>query len=134
VRVLETEITLENFYSEHLLCKSQLLSDVQKNTNLCASTVLKNHKCNLVNWLIGEGERTYGNYGEYRRLLAKHQEFYAIAAILADIAEKKRFGGVHEELLSSQYFNKASMEVGVAANELKAAVERTRKLNSKVGI
>jgi hypothetical protein len=131
---LEAKITLENFYTEHLMCKSRLLLEVQENKNLSASTIFKSHRCNLVNWLVGEGERTYGNYAEYRRLLAKHQEFYAIAAILADIAEKKRFGGFHEELLTSQYFTKASMEVGVAVNELKAAVERTRKLNSQAGI
>jgi hypothetical protein len=97
-----------------------------------AEQLIGKHHCDLEYWLKSEGERLYGTYIEFRKLLAKHQEFYGIVEIIAHVAARRANVTFHHELISTPQFARASIDIAMAVNELKATVERTQKINSQM--
>ncbi len=121
------KITLETAYRAHLLCKAALITEARQNPAQTATDIVARHRCELGKWLSDDGEKLYGTFAEFRRVIAKHEYYYSVVAIVANIADRKGVANFHGELISSPPFARASMEVGIAINELKAAVDRVKK-------
>lgn len=121
---MQLQMSLENAYRVHIFCKEALLDSAVKCAPQEAVQVIAAHKCELGDWLLGEAAKLYqGHPREYQNLLSKYQQFYAIAEIHADIVSKSMHRSLHTELLSSPHLSRASLEIGIAINELKAATE-----------
>jgi hypothetical protein len=127
---MESAISLDTAYRTHIVCKTDLLNSATQVASRDAKELIAAHQCDLEHWLKNDGERLFGEFIEFGRLIASHEKFYAIVVKLANIASTKAQGTFHHELISSPQFTRASIDVGVAVNELKTAIERAKKINA----
>jgi hypothetical protein len=127
---MESAVSLDTAYHAHIRCKTELLNSAAQIASRDAKELIARHKCDLEYWLKNEGERLFGSYIEFTRLIASHQKFYAVVEILANIASTRGDGTFHHELISSPQLTRASMDLGVAVNELKTTIERARRISS----
>lgn len=117
-----TLITLDNAFRVHNNWKNRLKEAAASGQPLDTATIKRDDCCELGMWLYADGKRLYGQKPEFVKLIEKHQDFHAVASIVATIINKKEVANAEAMLQGSSQFSSASTEVLMAIMQLKATV------------
>lgn len=114
--------TLDSAHAAHHAWKAKLEKSADEGETLDVETIKRADCCDLGQWLLGEGNDQFGGTPQFAALVEKHSEFHFVTSIVASMANAKDAGLVKHMLRNSSQFARASLEVGVAIQELRKLV------------
>jgi aerotaxis receptor len=119
---MQSNLRLDQAYQAHLQTKAELIAKAVGCDIKDVAKFMADDSCALGKWLYGEGRQKYGSMREYELLLAAHQTFYCVIAIIADVAAQRESANFHEALIESAHLKAASTEVGLAIRNLRSVL------------
>jgi hypothetical protein len=114
---------LSTAYKTHVQWRIQLKEAIRTGEKLDVATIKRDDCCDLGKWLHGQGKGLYGAKPEFVKLVETHYVFHLETAIVANAINALDHQTAIEMMDMSRAFGRASLEVGMAINALKAAID-----------
>ncbi len=115
-----TDKLLDGLYKTHLIDQADLIAKANGLDAKDVAKLIQEDCSSLGAWLSGEGQRKYGHLREYDLLLAAHQSYRCVMAIVANVAAQGQTASLQQALIDSLHLKSASQAVGVATHHLRS--------------
>ena len=125
-QISETTLTLDRAYAAHQQWKVKLQESVTAHATLDTTTIKRDDRCELGQWLYSDARSMYGHMPQFKRLLAKHTNFHLVTGVVAKIINERQFEEATAMLRDFSLFSTASADVCVAISKLKVSVAGDR--------
>jgi len=112
-------MNLDNAVQTHAQWKMKLRAAISKHEQLDLATLSRDDKCELGQWLHGEGKSSYGRLSCHTDCIEKHLAFHVAVTNVAKAVNAKEFDKAEAMLNSGTAYATASSALSVAFLKLR---------------
>ncbi len=107
-------MNLDNAVPTHAQWKTKLRSAIARHEQLDVASLSRDDRCELGQWLHGEGARAFGQLASHQDCVHKHALFHAEVTKVATAVNAKRFAQAEALLDAGSPYAQVSSALGVA--------------------
>jgi hypothetical protein len=112
-------MNLDNAVQTHAQWKMKLRAAISKHEQLDIETLSRDDKCELGQWLHGEGKASYGRLSCHGDCVEKHLAFHVAVTNIAKAVNAKEFDKAEAMLNAGTAYAKASSALSVSFLQLR---------------
>jgi len=112
-------MNLDNAVQTHALWKTKLRTAIAKHEQLDLATLSRDDRCELGQWLHGEGKSSYGRLTSHADCVHKHVIFHSEVTKVARAVNAKQFDAAESMLNAGTPYAKASSALSVSFLQLR---------------
>jgi hypothetical protein len=112
-------MNLDNAAAAHALWKTKLRAAIAKHEQLDVVNLSRDDRCELGQWLHGEGKSSYGRLASHGDCMHKHLEFHSEVTKVARVVNAGQYSQAEALLSAGSGFAKASSALSVAFLKLR---------------
>ena len=112
-------MNLDEAIAKHAEWKVKFRAAMEHQEQVDHALIGDDHRCTLGQWLYAEGKAEHEAKPEFRFLVAKHKEFHAEAAKVAQLINTRQYAEAEKALNFATSYNTASNAVSAAILKLK---------------
>lgn len=107
-------MNLDNAAAAHALWKTKLRAAIARHEQLDVVSLARDDRCELGQWLHGEGHASYGRLASHGDCMHKHLAFHSEVTKVAKVVNAGRYEEAQRMLDMGSGFTKASSALSVA--------------------
>lgn len=112
-------MNLDNAAAAHALWKTKLRAAIAKQEQLDVVSLSRDDRCELGQWLHGEGKSSYGRLASHGDCMHKHLAFHSEVTKVAQVVNAGHYAQAESLLGAGSGFAKASSALSVAFLKLR---------------
>ena len=112
-------MNLDNAVQTHAQWKTKLRSAISKHEQLDLIALSRDDRCELGQWLHGEGKASYGGLASHADCVHKHVAFHSEVTKVARAVNAQQFDAAEGMLNGGTPYAKASSALGVSFLQLR---------------
>lgn len=114
-------MNLDNAVQTHALWKTKLRTAISKREQMDLITLSRDDRCELGQWLHGEGKASYGGLASHADCVHKHLAFHREVTKVARAVNARQFDTAEGMLNASTPYAQASSALSVSFLQLRKA-------------